>query len=256
MRTRRRLHVPVPCRKLRGRPGTRPARGLRGQRRGHRRGHAEAGPQRLGELLAAAEPVLRRLGQGPGQHCVGGGQQVRALGEQRPGRLGQVRVDDRHALVTREHGLAAEQLEGRAGERVLVGLAADRLALDLLRRGVVGRAEELPGGGDARRGQRPLAEPEVGEVHVIGPARPGVQQHVRGLDVPVHQARRVRRVQRRGDRRDDRGHLRGGQLALAFQQALHIPAGHVPHRDVQHPRGLPGLVDRDDVRIVDRRRSP
>ena len=57
---------------------------------------------------------------------------------------------------TRIQRLAAQQLERRAGERVLIGPAVDGLALDLLRRGVVQRADELPGSGvhDAPR-QRP-----------------------------------------------------------------------------------------------------
>jgi hypothetical protein len=105
-----------------------------------------------------------------------------------------VRVDDRHALLAHEDRLAAEQLEGRAGQPVLIRLAADRVTLDLLRRGVVRGAHEHAGPGEISRRKRALAEPEVGQVHVVGPARPGVQQDVRGLDVPVHQARRVRRV--------------------------------------------------------------
>jgi hypothetical protein len=149
----------------------------------------------------AGVPLRRGLGQRPGQHGVGCGGQAGPPRPQRGHRLGQVRVDDRHTQATRVHRLAAQQLEGRAGKPVLIRPAGDRLALDLLRRGVVRGAHELPGSGvHERRREGALAEPEVGQVHVIGPARPGVQQDVGGLDVPVHQARRVRRVQRGGHR--------------------------------------------------------
>ena len=45
----------------------------------------------------------------------------------------------------------------------------------------------------------------------------------------------------------------GGHGAGPAQQRPDVPAGHIAHRDEQDPVGLAGLVDRDDVRIVDRR---
>jgi hypothetical protein len=32
-----------------------------------------------------------------------------------------------------------------------------------------------------------FVQPEIGQVYVIGPPRPRVQQHVRGFDISVHQ---------------------------------------------------------------------
>ena len=117
--------------------------------------------------------------------------------------------------------------EGGAGERVQVGAAVNPPALDLLGRHVVEGAEELPLGGEAALAEfveRLLAEPEVGQVHVVLPpaARGGVEQHVGRLHVAVHQPARVRRVQRRphlGDDVDDPG---GGQRTLDVEQRADV----------------------------------
>ena len=112
---------------------------------------------------------------------------------------------ERHAVVPLERRLPGQHLHDSAGQRVLVGPAVDRLALDLLGRDVVERAEELAGGGERRRGERVLAEPEVGQVDVIGAPLGGVEQYVAWLDVAVHEAVGVRGVQRRGSLGGDRG---------------------------------------------------
>ncbi len=103
---------------------------------------------------------------------------------------------------------------------------------------------------------RPLAQPEVRQVHVIGAARPRIDQHVGRLDVAVDQPGRVRGVQRRRHRRDDRRGPGGRQRALPLQKIPDAAAGHVAHRDEQHPVGLARLVHRDDVRVVDRGGRP
>ena len=90
-----------------------------------------------------------------------------------------------------------QQLEGGAGQRVLVGAAVDRVALDLLGRDVVQGAEELPGAGQPG-GRRPAtpcsARSRTGTRGRAGRCRAVVEQHVGRLDVAVHQARaRARR---------------------------------------------------------------
>ena len=62
-------------------------------------------------------------------------------------RIEQVRVHDRHVGLAIERLLARQALEEQAAERVDVRRRADRLALDLLRRGVVERADEEAGPG-------------------------------------------------------------------------------------------------------------
>ena len=81
---------------------------------------------------------------------------------------------------------------------------AHRPALDLLRRHVIRGPQVLPGPGQRRRRQRPLGQPEIRQAHMIRPALPRIHQNVRRLDIPVHQARRMRRIQRGGHRGDDR----------------------------------------------------
>ena len=76
---RRRLHVPVPCRKLCGRPGPRPAGACAAS------GLATAGATpRLARSASAKSrqvpPVAWRLGQRPGEHRVDRGRQVGAHG--------------------------------------------------------------------------------------------------------------------------------------------------------------------------------
>ena len=89
----------------------------------------------------------------------------------------------------------------RHAEAELVGAWIDRAGPPLLRRHIQGRAEHRPGGGDrlqqrvagrSQLGGRALAigarEPEVEDPHPLV----GADQHVLRLEVPMHQADRVR----------------------------------------------------------------
>ena len=220
------------------------------------RPQAKGVPQRFRELPAGRVPVHLGLRQGLGHDGIHRQGQLRTAFDQGRRRLVQVRPDGREAVVTMERRAAGQQLEHRAGQRVLVCPAVDRQALDLLRCGVVGGAEELPGRGEPQRDLRALAQPEVRQVDVLRPSRPPVQQDVRGLDVTVHQADGVRGVQRGRYRGDDRRDPLGGQRSLTAQQRADVPALHEAHRDEQHLPGLAGLVDRDDVRVVHGCRRP
>ncbi len=217
---------------------------------------AERLPQRLGELAAGPVALLGGLRQPSRQYLVRRTGQALYPQAQRRRRLGHVRQQHRHSLVPFERRRAGQQLVRQAGQRVLIGPPVHRLAPDLLRRRVVRGTQELPRPGQAGRGHRPLAHPEVRKIHVIGLVLPRVHQDVRGLDIPVYQPRAVRGIQRRSHRRDElRGPARR-QHALPGQHPSQVTARHEPHRDVQHPARLAGVVHRDDVRVIHRRRRP
>ena len=218
-------------------------------------GQAQRGPQRPGELPAAGVPVARRLGQRPAQHLINAGRNTPAAGRQRRRRDRQVRPDHRHVLIPDERHRPAQQLKRRTAQRVLIGPPVHLPALDLLRRHVRRRAQHQPRPGQ-RRARPALGQAEIRQVHVIRQARPRIDQHVRGLDIAVHQPRPVRRIQRAGHRRDHRRHPDRGQRPLPAQQPPHVTPRHEPHRDEQHPARLPGLIHRQDVRVIDRRRGP
>ena len=82
------------------------------------------------------------------------------------------------------------------------------------------------------------------------------QQDVRGLDVAVHEPRGVRGIEPRGDLRDDRRRARRLEPAGAAHERVQVGAVDVAHDEVQPAVLLPGAVDRDDVRVVDRGRHP
>ncbi len=84
----------------------------------------------------------------------------------------------------------------------------------------------------------------------------GVQQHVGRLDVPVHQAVQVGRVQRRRHLGDDADRPVRGQRAQLVDQPADVAALDVAHGDEQHAVAVAGREDRDDVRVVHRGRGP
>ena len=216
------------------------------------RRQAEGTTQRVGELPAAGIPAGWFLGQRTGEDAIGRGRDILSPAGQRRRRLGQMGVHHREDLIAGEYRHAGQQLERGTCQRVLIRPAVHRPALDLLRRRVARRTQEMPGPGQPER-QHTLAQPEVRQIHMVGAPRPHVQQHVRRFHIAVHQSRGVRGVQRRRHRGDDGRSLGRRQQARTAQQRTHVPARHVTHRDEQDPAGLTGLVHRDDVRILNRR---
>jgi hypothetical protein len=207
-------------------------------RRGGERGAAE--------VAGRGVALVRRLGERAGDHpvevAVG---TVLAHGRRR---LGEVRPELRLVVVAGERRAPGERVVEEAAEAVDVGARVDPLAADLLRRDEVERADPVPG---PRRALRDLAlrEAEVGEVDVVF----GAEQDVGGLDVPVDEAGGVRGVERGADLGDDPRHARRGQWAGAAHERAQVVAGHVAHRDERDAVLLARVVDRDHVRVVDRR---
>ena len=125
------------------------------------------------------------------------------------------------------------------------------LRLDLLGRRVVDRADE-----DAR-----LRQPALGgaaallrdaEVHQVDAPGLVLDHHVRRLHVAVDHLARVRGVERARDLLEDRERLVRVVRAALLDQLLEVGALHVAHRDVDEALVVAGVVDRDDVRVVDR----
>ena len=84
-------------------------------------------------------------------------------------------------------------------------------------------------------------------------APPGRDQYVAGLHVPVHEPAEVRRVERPRDLRADlRDRPVEVEPGLVGEDRAQIPALDVAHRDEQHALDLARVVDRDDVRVLDR----
>jgi hypothetical protein len=203
-----------------------------------------------GKIARAGEALGRILRQRTGDHGV----EARGRAGHARGRIVEVGLDRRDLAVAVERHRARQRVVEDAAERVDVGARVDRLAADLLRRDVVERADEHPDLG--QRGVRggALREPEVGQVDVLDAAL-GRDQDVAGLDVAVHEPATVRGVERGGDLTGDLDRTRRLE-PLARDQRAEVGPRHEAHRDVQQAVGLAGLVDRDDVRVVDQRGEP
>ena len=77
------------------------------------------------------------------------------------------------------------------------------------------------------------------------------EQDVGGLDVTVHEPRRVRRVQRGADLSDDPRRAAGIQRPLAPDERAQVVARDVAHREVRDAVRLARVEERDDVRVVE-----
>ena len=206
----------------------------------------------------AAGTGPRRLRHRRGQDPVDRAGQLVLRGGDRGRRLLQVRVHQPCVVLGRERRPPGEAFEQHAPERVHVGPRVRGAALELLGRRVVERADELPRPGDARVARRALREPEVREVDVLPGLRAPLprEQHVARLDVAVHEPLLVRGVEGRRDLPHDGDGPRGLERSALVQQRAQIGPLHVAHRDEQVAAGGAGLVDRDHVRVVERRGEP
>ncbi len=152
-----------------------------------------------------------------------------------------------HLVHHRAHGPDVAAVIGR------------RLARGLLRRHVHGRADHAPreGGALARRDLGDAEIDELGRGTPSLPASSARQEDVLGLDVPVHDARAVRRRERAHDGHQDLDRLRRREPVpphhaiaqrLAVEQLLHdVRRSVVP---------LPDLEHRHDVGVMGHRRGP
>jgi hypothetical protein len=204
-----------------------------------RRGDAERAASVGHELGAGRISVGRTLRQRPAHHVLEPGRGGRGLFE--------VGVEDGRLGGTGKGGLAGEGFVEEAGERVLIGPPVDVLPLDLLRGDVGGRAQREAGLEAGRLVGEAAGEPEVGQVDVTVVC----DEDVGRLDVAVDESARVGGVQGGSDLPGDRDCLFFRQRPFC-KQLLELGAVDVAHGDVQLAGDLAGVVDGDDVRVVDR----
>ena len=205
-----------------------------------------------------------RVGQGRA-HGRRVGIPLRALGATRPlddgaerAQLG--RRDDPSDRACRErpdrrvgdHGhLSGARLDQDDGQRIQVGPGVGRHRAALLGRGVAGGAHE----GTHRFGPGSLGErarqPEV--------AHPNhamlVEQQVRRLDVSVNEPSGMRVLEGRCHLSPDLQTLRGGEEGARVEQRPQRPSSQQLDNHERHAVVLAPVVDRHDVRVVQRRRE-
>ena len=212
--------------------------------------------QRISELPAARIAISGNLRQRSQKNVIHGRRQIGPPRCQQWRRRRQLRVQHCHALIPGKRRLPRQQREHRARQRVLIRARIYLLPLDLLGCTVIERPHDQTCSCQAGRRHPAFGQPEIREVHVIGPTGPRVHQHVGRLDITVHQPGSMGSVQGRGHRGDNRGRARSRQRAQPTHQRPCIAAGHISHGDEQHTVRISGFEHRDDVRIVHGRRGP
>jgi hypothetical protein len=162
------------------------------------------------------------------------------------------RARDLDEAVAGVRGRAGEELVEHDADRVEIRAAVDLAAADLLGRHVARRAREALGGRHVELGiaVRRLGEAEVEQLDLIA-AR---EEHVLGLEIPVHDALAVRLGEAVEDlpREEDR--------AIRLHRLAHVEAEmaarHVLHRDVRRAVVFAHVVHVRDRRVVHARREP
>ena len=154
-----------------------------------------------------------------------------------------------------EGRLPRQGLVEDAAERVDVGPLVERVAGDLLGRDVLERADDLSGDGDPRERARALGQAEVAEVAVLASRGLG-DEDVRRLDVTMDEALLVRGVEGLRDLREEVDGALRLECTVLGDDLREIGAFDVTHREEEQAVLVSGLVDRDDVRVVERSRDP
>ena len=83
-----------------------------------------------------------------------------------------------------------------------------------------------------------------------------LEEHVARLDIPVDQATSVGGIERASDLLDDGERPGRAQGGLAPEHPAEVGAWDEAHRDVVHIARRGGLIDRDDVGMLERRCHP
>ena len=202
------------------------------------------------KLAAGLLALVGLFGERPGEHGVDLSGQVGVGGAGRGRVVFEVGEEGGCERFAVEGWLAGEALLEHAGEGVEVSTPVQGLLADLLGSNVVGRAGEVAAL-ERARGTDLAAEPEVGQVDVLAAAL-GRDEHVGGLDVPVHEAVFVGDIQRFGHLVEQPDGTGGLEPSLLAEEPLEVGALHVAHGDVELPVALGRVVDGQHVRMVDR----
>ena len=136
-----------------------------------------------------------------------------------------------------------------ATQGIDVAALVDRLAADLLGRGVVERPEKRACPRERRAVKSRLRQSEITEVRVLAPVAP-LDEDVLGLHVRVHQAARVGRVEGARHLRDQ-GRGAFGLERLPTEEDAQILCRDKTHREEEATIVLPCLVDREDLGVVE-----
>jgi len=238
------------------RPGGRRAAGLadgdRGQLRGHRLA-VQQPPAVVAHLLGRLIAVIGALGERLHRDGVHIGRDLGIELTRRDRHLPDVLVRHADRGIAEERRASGQQLVEQAAGRIEVGARVDLLAPGLLGRQVLGGADHCGRLRHRRRGVGDRSgDPEVHHLDLAGIG----QHHIGGLDVAVHDVVLVRVAQRvQHPNLVLEGALRLDRAALAQQVAQGVPLDQfhhdVGHRDAGGRVGsLPGVVDADDVRVV------
>ena len=220
--------------------------GCQVSRAGHRLGRGSGRQGGLSDQLGRRlRPRGRILGHAAGDHVVESHRHPRAPLADAWWWLYQVSLEGGGFSGSDERDLTGEALEQHRGQRVAVAGRGRALALDLLRRGVVDRADELAGSGQALGVVRRLDQAEVGEVGMVVLS----DQDVLRLDVPVDEPGLMGGIKRLGNLGEQA--QRAPWIELVGQdQLLERGALDQAHRQEEAFVGLAGFVDGDDVLMV------
>ena len=211
---------------------------------------ADRRPRRAAEVARRRIAVVRVLGHRAPHHLAQQFGRVRQHAQHRRRRRVEVREHRRRGRLARVGHLAGDRLVEHGAERVDVRAGIHRRLPQLLGGGVVERSDHAARMRDLRLRPQVLHQPEVGQQRVLA-----LQQDVRRFDVAVHDPGAVRGVERLRDLGDDRRRHVRFQPSPDVQQPREVGALDEAHRHVEQPVLLAGVVDRHDVRVLDRRRG-
>ena len=208
-----------------------------------------SGSRLLQQFLGGLEAVRRALGQAAHDDRL----ERRRAGGAVPGhgirRLGHVRGEDLLRGHPGKRRPPGQELVRHGAHGVDVHPVVEvRVGRGLLRRHVGRSAERHAGGGEllpAGRLAHRLGHAEIGDERV-----PAGEHHVVGLDVAVHHALAVGVGQRVHHLDQDLDRVVHRQLAYAREPLAERFALDVRHHEVEEAAGLAGVVERQDVRML------
>lgn len=212
-------------------------------------GAPAAGSSAAASSAAGLVPLLHLRRQRARQRLGEGLRHLRAPLPHRRQRIHQLLRGDRHRRVALERRRAGEHLVQHAPHRVQVAPRVHRVAHRLLGAHVHRRADHQP---------RLLEAPAVARVQrqrdaEVGHQRGALVQHdVLGLDVAVHQPAPVCVVERPDHLPRDLERLGDGEPPFRLEAVAQRGPLDEGHHVVDHPRGLAGVVQGQDVRVGQR----